>query len=85
MKYTGIVSTYFPNRKYGFISSDDGTSRFFHVTQYSGSGIHQPRLGEKVEFELADPVKLGKDKQAINVTPIWLVASTNDASAEVSQ
>jgi len=75
MKYTGIVSTYFPNRKYGFISADDGTSRFFHVSNYSGSGTHQPKLGEKVEFELADPAKLGKDKQAVLVTPIQLLTT----------
>jgi cold shock CspA family protein len=76
MKYTGMVSTYFPNRKYGFISADDGISRFFHVSNYSGSGAHQPKLGERVEFELADPAKLGKDKQAVNVTPIWISAVT---------
>lgn len=82
MRYTGIVSTYFPNRKYGFILSDDGTSRFFHVSQYSSSGTHQPKLGEKVEFELADPVKLGKDKQAVNVTPIWLSTAITSAGVQ---
>jgi cold shock CspA family protein len=82
MKYTGIVSTYFPNRKYGFISADDGTgtSRFFHVSNYSGSGAHQPKLGERVEFELAEPAKLGKDKQAVRVTPVELLAA---ATSEV--
>ena len=67
MEYVGTVSVYFLNRNFGFIlSDDDGSSRFFHTSHYNG----QPRLGDRVEFELAEPTRLGKSKQAVNVTPI---------------
>ena len=81
MTYTGIVSTYFPNRKYGFISSQDGTSRFFHASQYC-SGSHPPKLGEDVEFELGEPTRLGKDLQAVNIKPI---RSASELPADVQE
>jgi cold shock CspA family protein len=65
---TGVVTTYFPERKYGFITPDDGSkARFFHITQYQHGA---PKLGEHVEFELGEPNTLGKDKQAVRVKPI---------------
>ena len=67
MKYTGIVTTYFSNRSFGFIKSDhDASSRFFHASYYQG----QPCLGVRVEFELAPPTRIGKDEQAVNIHPI---------------
>jgi cold shock CspA family protein len=65
MKYTAIVSAYFPSRKFGFVLLDDGSSRFFHLSNFHGT----PVLGQQVEFELGDPVKLGCDKQAVNIVP----------------
>lgn len=77
---TGVVTTYFPGRKYGFIKPDDGSRyRFFHITNYrSGNGT--PTLGEPVSFDLGDPNTLGKEKQAVNVYP--LKAEANKATAE---
>ncbi len=71
MKYEGIVSAYYPSRKFGFILLDDGSSRFFHLSNFHCT----PTLGERVEFELGDPVKLGRDKQAVNITPISAITS----------
>jgi cold shock CspA family protein len=63
----GTVTTYFQSKGYGFITyDDDGASRFFHSSNYSGV----PKLGTRVEFALAEPTKIGKDKQCVNVTPI---------------
>jgi cold shock CspA family protein len=62
----GMVTTYFENKKYGFITDVDGISRFFHASNYSGI----PAVGVRVEFALAEPTKLGKDKQCVNVAPI---------------
>jgi cold shock CspA family protein len=67
MKYQAIISTYFPARKFGFLKQSDGSTVFFHATNFE-AGV--PRLGEKVEFELGDPVKLGKPQQAVNVVSI---------------
>ena len=61
---TGTITTYFPDRKYGFIDSEDGVSRFFHAAHYC-SGT--PMLGETVEFEIGVPFKLGKEKPAVKV------------------
>lgn len=72
MTYSGVVSAYFPSRKFGFILLDDGSSRFFHLSNCP-HGI--PSLGQRVEFELGDPVKLGRDKQAVNLTPVTAEAS----------
>jgi cold shock CspA family protein len=88
MKYTAIVSAYFPSRKFGFVLLDDGSSRFFHLSNCP-SGV--PGLGERVEFELGPPVKLGRDMQAINITPVSITSGTDvlagstDASNEMTR
>lgn len=64
MRDTGTVTTNFENRSFGFITSDtDGISRFFHYTNYPG----KPELGARVEYELAAPTRLGKDKQCVKI------------------
>lgn len=78
MTYVGIVSAYFPSRKFGFILLDDGSSRFFHLSNFHGA----PVLGERVQFELGSPVKLGRDMQAVNIVPVdSVVASTVSTEA----
>ena len=73
----GIVTTYFQNKGYGFITSDvDGVSRFFHASNYSGA----PKVGTRVEFALAEPTKIGKDKQCVNIAPIALATQEESVS-----
>jgi cold shock CspA family protein len=72
MKYTGKIQSYYPDRKFGFILVLDGSSWFFHL---SNCPFGLPVLGEFVEFEFADPVKLGQRKMAVNVTPIPAIPS----------
>jgi len=61
----GTITTYFENKKYGFITADlDGASRFFHASNYIGT----PKLGARVEFTISEPTKIGKEKQCVNVT-----------------
>ena len=68
MKQTGIVSTYFPNKGYGFILADvDRASRFFHVN-HAVKNYH-PRVGDRVQFTLDAPVRLGQPDQAVDVAP----------------
>lgn len=63
----GMITTYFENKKYGFITGDeDGVSRFFHASNYLGA----PKVGTRVEFALAEPTKIGKDKQCVSVAPV---------------
>jgi cold shock CspA family protein len=89
MKYTAIVSAFFPSRKFGFLLLDDGSSRFFHLSNCP-HGV--PILGQRVGFELGPPVKLGRDMQAINITPVFVTSGTDvlagnptTASTEVSK
>jgi cold shock CspA family protein len=75
-KNTGIIRTFIPNRKFGFILRDDGTEFFFHQINFEKG---TPALGQRVEFELGDPVKLGMPKQAVNITIV--VTSTNEVNS----
>jgi cold shock CspA family protein len=67
VKLTGVIQTYFPGRKYGFVAASDGSIRFFHESNFT-SGV--PHLGDKIEFELGDPIRLGKQEQATNIVVI---------------
>jgi len=73
IKYSGIVSAYYPSRQFGFILLDDKSSRFFHLSNFHAGNEGKPVLGERVEFELGEPVKLGRDKQAVNIVSIPIV------------
>jgi cold shock CspA family protein len=64
---TGLVTTFFSSKQYGFITGDaDGKSRFFHVSNFIGV----PTIGARVSFVLAPPTKIGKEPQCVNVTPV---------------
>lgn len=61
----GTVTTYFADRKFGFITCDsEKTPRFFHENNFVAG---QPKLGARVEFELGDASKLGKPQQCVNI------------------
>jgi cold shock CspA family protein len=79
MKYSAIVSAYFPSRKYGFLLLDDGTSRFFHL---SNCPLGVPILGQRVTFELGEPVKLGQHKQAVDIRPVIDAQSTSTTEVQ---
>lgn len=64
----GTIKMFVAARKFGFIlvdgSSDgDGTEVFFHASNFHGT----PVLGERVEFELGPPVRLGRPPMAVNI------------------
>jgi cold shock CspA family protein len=85
MKYTGVITTSFAARKFGFIKSE-GRDIFLHAVNLQ-EGV--PVLGQKVEFELGEAATLGKPKQAVNIAFVdeafeVLSASTN-TSAEVAK
>jgi cold shock CspA family protein len=71
IKYSGIVSAYYPSRKFGFILLDDGSSRFFHVSNFHLGKLSAPVLGARVGFELGNPVS---PEQAVNIVLIPTVA-----------
>lgn len=80
----GMVTTYFRNQTYGFITADeDGVSRFFHASNYTGT----PKVGTRVEFALAEPTKVGKDKQCVNIvaeTPLEAATAPDAITAAVA-
>jgi cold shock CspA family protein len=66
--FTGTVATWFSGKSYGFIKSDsDRTSRFFHLASVVDD--YHPRVGDRVQFELEAPCRLGMPDQAVNVQP----------------
>jgi cold shock CspA family protein len=72
MKLQGIISTYFNDRGYGFISENRqmGTVRyFFHRTNLPGI---EPTVGAEVLFDF---VQTSKGLAAVNIE---LVASQNE-------
>lgn len=64
MKAQRRITYYIPNRLFGFIRTSK--EFFFHASNYLGV----PALSTDVEFEIAPPIKEGKQPQAVNVTPI---------------
>ena len=82
---SGIIKTFFPNRRFGFILQDDGKEVFFHQINFEKG---TPVLGQRVAYELGDPIRLGMPKQAINVAVVDAfdaLATPTSAEAEVSQ
>lgn len=51
---TGTVKFYNANKGFGFITSDDGTDLFFHMSELQDQ---EPRDGDKVEFEVGQGKK----------------------------
>ena len=72
MKYSGIVRTFISNRRFGFITLDDGRDVFFHQNDFQGT----PVLGARVEFELGPAVTFGKPPQAANIVLVESVAAS---------
>jgi superfamily II DNA/RNA helicase len=62
---SGTVSSYDPDRGFGFISRRGGSDVFVHVSALSGNQVLEP--GQRVRFELA-PGRRGQ--QARNVQPV---------------
>jgi len=69
----GQVTTFIDVRGFGFLTDSSGEQYFFHVTHFLREGAEgkerKPKLGEVVSFELADPVRLGRNLQAIKIRP----------------
>ncbi len=64
---TGIIKTYIPSRKFGFVQGDDGVETFFHI---ANSPALTPELGLRVMYDLAPPVQLGKPPMAVKLSAI---------------
>ena len=53
-------------KAFGFVQPD-GTSEklFIHITNFGGLEKDKVRLGARIEFEIGDPISLGKKPQAV--------------------
>ncbi|MBU2705151.1 cold-shock protein [Zooshikella marina] len=51
---TGTVKFFSETKGFGFITPSEGKDLFFHVSQIQG---HEPRDGDKVEFEVGESQK----------------------------
>ena len=61
---TGTVKFFNAAKGFGFISPDSGDDLFFHVSEIQG---HEPRDGDKVEFDIGSGQK---GPCATNVKPL---------------
>ena len=61
----GQITYWNNNRGFGFITNSDGSSIFFHTTNFVKG--QQPVLGATVEYAIAPPLSLGKKHQAVHV------------------
>jgi cold shock CspA family protein len=65
MAYQGIVVMYHAANFFGFIQENGRQERFFHMSNAAPGFV--PELGAIVEYEIAPPIRLGKNPQAVNV------------------
>jgi cold shock CspA family protein len=65
----GMIVLYHPARRFGFIQrqkpTDETGDIFFHQSEFKGEG--EPPLGAIVEFDLAQPLRLGQKPRAVNL------------------
>tara|TARA_X000000368_G_C22696534_1_gene564902 strand:+ start:410 stop:604 length:195 start_codon:yes stop_codon:yes gene_type:complete len=61
---TGKVKFYNKEKKYGFITGDDGNDYFFHSSGVSNELYVQD--GDKVEFKVVDG---DRGKKAVDISP----------------
>jgi len=62
---TGQITYWNHKRGFGFITNNDGSSIFFHTTNFEKG--QQPVLGAIVSYKIAPPLALGKKHQAVHV------------------
>jgi len=61
----GMIVMYNAVKFFGFIQEAGGPERFFHASNVAPGFV--PELGAIVEYEIAPPIRLGKEPQAVNV------------------
>ncbi|MFD0675287.1 MULTISPECIES: cold shock domain-containing protein [unclassified Paenibacillus] len=67
----GLVKSYNPEKKYGFLETEDSKSFFVHISMInSKDGEKQLFKYEPVTFDIGTDKKSGRTV-AINVVPIW--------------
>jgi len=62
---TGVITYFNSPRSFGFITTIEGESYFFHVSNFEKGS--QPILEGKVEFQVAPPIAVGKKPMAVAV------------------
>jgi cold shock CspA family protein len=61
-------------RAFGFIQPDDGSGKLFvHLTNFAVGDT--PRLGARIEFEVGDPIEIGKKPQACHAKTVQTPSS----------
>jgi cold shock CspA family protein len=88
---TGQITYWNHKRGFGFITNNDGSSIFFHTTNFETG--QQPVLGAIVSYKIAPPLALGKKHQAVHVQfvegqdvlKLLSTAPATDASTDVRQ
>jgi cold shock CspA family protein len=62
----GIISMYHPAKQFGFILADETKTEFFFHISNVVVGL-TPVVGTRVSFDLAPPIRLGQNSQAVKI------------------
>jgi cold shock CspA family protein len=65
MRLQGTITFFRGDRGFGFITTKQGFSYFFHVSKFAKGS--QPVLEGEVAFDVAPPVSVGKKPMAVNI------------------
>ena len=67
VKRIGVVTRVIPDRGFGFVQTDDGSSYFFHFTDLDNMDFEKIQVGMKMEFEVKTLPRRGKAGAAQNL------------------
>lgn len=75
----GTITVWNTPRAYGFVKPDGSSEELFiHISNFPEG--QTPRLGAVVEFEIGDPISIGKKPQAVNATILEMPKTGLDAT-----
>ena len=76
----GTLVVWSEPKGFGFIQPDGSSERLFiHITNFGGLDKGEVRLGARIEFEIGDPISLGKKLQAVRAKLLPIVNACTNA------
>jgi cold shock CspA family protein len=77
----GTIVLWHQARAYGFVKPDGSDETIFvHISNFCPGEV--PRLDARIEFEIGDPISIGKKPQAINATILSIPMSVGLAALQ---
>jgi cold shock CspA family protein len=76
----GILVVWSEPKAFGFVQPDGSSERLFiHITNFpDGTLKSEIQLGSRIEFEIGNPISLGKKPQAVRAKVVSLPEPTTE-------